>query len=205
MWGLGTDNLHSALVAWLKILLPLAALAVLSTLFMVSRSVDPADAIPYAQVDIEDRLRDPRLTDAIFAGMTQDGTAVTLKAAQAVPGVAGTSNAGGATGLSGKIEMPDGATVDLAAAKAQLDHQVQTVTLSGGVSVSSSNGVSVQTDSLTLALDRTRLESGGAVTAKAPFGRISADRLVLTRQSDLTYQMVFTGHVQMLYLPGSSG
>jgi hypothetical protein len=76
MWGLGTDNLHSALVAWLKILLPLAALAVLSTLFMVSRSVDPADAIPYAQVDIEDRLRDPRLTDAIFAGMTQDGTAV---------------------------------------------------------------------------------------------------------------------------------
>ncbi len=62
------DNLHSRLVFWLKILLPLGRLAILSTLFMVSHNFRPEDAIPYADVDIEDRVNEPRLTAPDFAG-----------------------------------------------------------------------------------------------------------------------------------------
>ncbi len=48
------DNTYSRVVAWLKILLPLLALAILSTLFLVARTIDPAQNIPYADVDIDE-------------------------------------------------------------------------------------------------------------------------------------------------------
>ena len=51
------DNLHSRLVRVLKIALPLIALLLLSTLFLFSRKINPEDAIPYASVDVDDRLR----------------------------------------------------------------------------------------------------------------------------------------------------
>ena len=69
------DNLHSRLVAILKVALPLIALALLSTLFLFSRKIDPEDAIPYATVDVEDRLRDA--TALATAG--PDNTRVTIR------------------------------------------------------------------------------------------------------------------------------
>ena len=55
-------NRRSVIVAWLRVLLPLGALAVLSTLFLLSRKPDPDAAIPYARVDAEALARQPRVT-----------------------------------------------------------------------------------------------------------------------------------------------
>ncbi len=205
MLGLGHDNLHSALVAWAKILLPLAALAILSTLFMVSHPVNPVDAIPYAEATIEDRLREPRLTGPAFAGMTEDRTAVTLTADEAMPGLPGSTSAGEAKGLAGRIETPDGVTTDLTAATATLDQQSRIVTLAGGVTFRNSAGYQAATDSLTVALDRTRLQSGGAVTATSPFGTLTAGGLLLMRGADGHYRLDFTGGVRLIYIPKTSG
>ena len=82
------DNLRSNVVAWLKIVLPLAALAAMSTLFLLSRTIDPADAIPYATVDVEDRIREPRMTAPTYSGVTSDGAALTLTADEARPDAA---------------------------------------------------------------------------------------------------------------------
>ena len=201
MLGLGRNNLHSTLVAWLKILLPLAALAILSTLFLVSHQVNPEEAIPYASVDIADRLRDPRLTNASYAGMTQDGAAVSLKASSAAPGVTGTTSAGKAQGISGKIETPDGVVTDVSGAQAQLDDKNRVVVVSGGATLDSSSGYHVTTDQLTLALDRTWLESGGAVTADLPFGHLTAGKMLLNRAADGRYVMSFTDGVSLIYRP----
>ena len=89
----GHDNFHSALVGWLKIVLPLTALGLLSTLFLVSRTIDPSDAIPFATVDIEDRIRQPRLTLPTWAGVTDDGSAMTVTATEARPLPGGSANA----------------------------------------------------------------------------------------------------------------
>ena len=43
---------HTRLVGWLKVALPLTALAILSTLFLVARRIDPEAALPYAEVDV---------------------------------------------------------------------------------------------------------------------------------------------------------
>jgi lipopolysaccharide export system protein LptC len=52
---------YSRLVAWLKIILPLIALGILATLFLVSRTIDPSQTIPYADVDVQDLARNQRV------------------------------------------------------------------------------------------------------------------------------------------------
>ena len=71
-----SENLHSKLVVWAKVTLPLLALGLLATLFLFSRKIDPTDAIPYADVDVEERAREPRLTMPTYAGVTSDGSAL---------------------------------------------------------------------------------------------------------------------------------
>ena len=83
------DKWHSRLVSVLKVLLPLIALVLLSTLFLFSRKINPEDAIPYASVDVEDRLRDPKMTGAGLSGMTADGSAISVTAAERIPATRG--------------------------------------------------------------------------------------------------------------------
>lgn len=197
------DNFHSRLVFWLKILLPLTALAILSTLFMVSRNVSPEDAIPYAEVDIADRVKAPRLTSAVFAGMTADGAALTLKAGEARPGISGSENAGSASDLSGLLETPDGARTELTAKSAQLDQQARLMILAGGVVVTNSAGYRIETPGVTVAMDHTGIDSTGAVRATGPAGSISADSMHLGPASldQPGYLLVFNGRVRLLYQP----
>ena len=202
----GRGNRHSTMVAWAKILLPLAALAVLSTLFFVSHGTSPEDTIPYADKAAALSASDAsRLAGATFAGMTKDGAALTLKAAEATPGTPGSDHSGAAKGLSGLIETPDGVTTTITGAAAVLDQQSRVVTLSGGVIVKNSTGFDMQTEVLTVTLDRTRLESQGAVTAHAPFGQVQAGKLLMTRAPDGAYMLDFTGGVRLLYQPGTAG
>lgn len=198
-------NRHSTLVAWAKVVLPLTALAVLSTLFYVSPGTAPVDTIPYADSGYAGLPGSQRVTGATFAGMTRDGAALTLKADEATPGTPGTEITGAATGLTGLIETPDGVFTTFTGAAAVLDQEANTVTLSGGVNLSNSSGMGMQTQALTLALDRTWLESRGEVTAQAPFGEIHAGKLLMTRAPDGTYMLDFTGGVRLLYQPGTAG
>ena len=72
---------HSRLVKAAKVVLPFAALAILSTLFLLPRPVDPTRAIPQFGIDIEDLASDPRVTTASYAGVLEDGGALTVTAA----------------------------------------------------------------------------------------------------------------------------
>lgn len=193
------DNLHSRVVAVLKIALPLVALAILSSLFLFSRQINPEDAIPYAKVDIEDRLREPRLTDAGLSGMTADGAALTLNMAEARPQPDG---GGTATGISGRLATPDGANTDIAAANGTVDTATRSAELSGGVTLKSSAGYTVSSPGFGLALDRTWAESRGPVVADGPMGKLTADKMKLDQKSQGGgYLLVFNGNVRLLYQP----
>ena len=116
-------------------------------------------------------------------------------ASGAILELANTANTGIGTGALFTLES--GAT---------LVHNGQTqgnayTTLAGGVTLTNSAGYRIATDRLDMALDRTHLESGGAVTAEAPFGRIQAGTLVLTRDAQGDYKLDFTGGVRLLYQP----
>ena len=207
MMATARDNLHSRLVFWLKILLPLTALAILSTLFLVPRNVRPEDAIPYAKGDIADRVKEPRLTNAVFAGMTADGASLTIKAAEAKPGVSGTATAGLATDVTGHLETPDGAYSDILAKQAQLDQAAHLMILSGGVTITNSIGYHIETPGLNVRLDHTGLDTAGSVLATGPLGQITAGSMHLgpATAGKPGYLLVFNGGVRLLYRPAKQG
>ena len=191
------DNIHSRLVAWLKVILPLAALALLSTLFLVSRGTPPEDALPYSEVDVEELAREPRLTAPRYAGVTQDGAALSVTAEVARPDAAGGASA---TALTARLETPDGVTTDIAASDGQLDAAAGLLTLTGDVRVTASSGYAITTGEMTAALDRTLLTAPGTVAATAPMGRIDAGAMQMTSQGD-DYVLVFNGGVKLVYEP----
>jgi lipopolysaccharide export system protein LptC len=193
------DNLHSRLVAVLKVALPLVALAILSSLFMLSGPIDPEDAIPYAEVDVAARLREPRMTDAGFAGVTADGASLMLSAAEARPGAGG----GNAKIVLGTLQTSDGGVTELAAAAVQLDAAANMIELSEGVEMRSSAGYVISAPGMGVATDRTYAESRGAVSAVGPMGQLTADHMELSAQEGVpdSYVLVFNGKVRLLYMP----
>jgi len=195
------DNFHSRLVFWLKIVLPLTALGLLATLFLLGRTVHPEDAIPYASVDVADRLREPRLTQPEYAGMTADGAALTIKAAEALPGVAGSADAGRATALSALIEMPLGGNAAMMAGAGRLDAAGERVVMTDGVSLTSSTGYRMTMPGVTVGLNQTDVTSQGAVLASGPLGRIEAGGMHLGQDAAGGYILDFTGGVRLIYLP----
>ena len=195
------DNLHSRLVFWLKIVLPLTALALLATLFLFGRPISPEDAIPYANTDITDRVKDPRVTSPVFAGMTEDGAALTITAAEARPGAAGTDNAGLARAMSALMELPDGSTAQVTAPLVQMDRASQRAVLSGGVKIVTSGGYTALMPGMSVATTQTDLTSLGAVDATGPPGKLHAQAMHLGVAALGGYELNFTGGVTLVYLP----
>ena len=195
-------DLHSRMVGWLKVALPLAALALLSTLFLLSDRIDPTDAIPYAEVDVEDLANDPRMSAPAYAGTTEDGAGITLSAASVRPG-AGDSGAS-AEGVTAQVETPDGQKIDIAAAAAALDETAGRLDLTGGVTLETARGYRLETAGITAALDRTHVASTAPVTVTAPMGDIRAEGFTLTQDpaDPGAYLLVFKGGVRLLYQPG---
>ena len=197
---------HSRLVFWAKLLLPLAAISILSTLFLVSRSVRPEDAIPYADVDIATLVNEPRLTAPVFAAMTADGAALTLKASEARVGGAGVTG-GQISNLIGLLQTPDGGQTHLTATSANMDQIAQQAVLSGDVVISNSTGYLIHSQTIRVALDQTSVDSPGAITADGPAGKITAGsmHLGLAGAAGSGYVLLFKGGVTLLYLPSRTG
>ena len=198
----GNDT-HTRVVGWLKVILPLAALAILSTLFLVADRIDPDDALPYAEVDVEDLAREPRMTAPTYAGTTEDGSALTLSADEARPAAEG--SAAQAARLRLELATPDGGRTELVAAEARMDDTTRQVVLSGGVTLTTSTGYRLETAEVAAKLDRTWLESRAPVTATGPAGEISAAGMVLSQDNRTpgAYVLVFKGGVRLVYQPGS--
>lgn len=192
----------SRLVAWLKVLLPLAALALLSTLFLVSNRINPEDAIPYADVDVEARLKEPRMTAPTYAGTTADGAALEVSAAETRPAVEGTRGQT-ATDVAARLSTPDGVVTELAADGAVMAPDGAEVTFAGNVRVTNSGGYSVQTETLVAQLGETGLRATTPVKAVGPVGQITADGMELSPKEGGAggYLLVFNGSVKLVYRP----
>ncbi len=195
-------DVHTRVVGVLKLALPLMALAILSTLFLLADRIDPDDALPYAEVDVEERAREPRMTAPSYAGTTADGASLTLTANEARPKAADAPAQ--AQGLRLELATPDGGLTELHAATAVMDQTTRQVLLSGGVTVTTGTGYRLETAEVAAKLDRSGLESRGEVKATGPAGDLQAGGMTL-RQDNQTpgaYVLVFNRGVRLIYQPG---
>ena len=73
-------NTYSGVVTWLKVILPLIALGLLSTLFLFSRARTPPTSLPFFDLALQERIREQQITGPYFVGTTENGLSLTLSA-----------------------------------------------------------------------------------------------------------------------------
>jgi len=197
-----TDTGYTRLVTTLKIVLPLMALAILSTLFYLAQPPDIEGALPFAEVDVELLAREPRISEPSFSGVTPEGISVMLNARSARPDPEDPARFL-AEVMTGEFRSSDGQRLRMSSIAGVVDTGTGTARLEGDVLLESSLGYAIRTEELTTDLDTTRSESGGPVDILAPFGHMTAGRLTVTRDPDHeeSYLLVFSDGVELIYQP----
>lgn len=193
-------NWYSTLVLWVKIILPLVALGLMSTLFLFSGRPDPSEAIPFAQDDVTAMAEEQRLGRARFAGTLDDGRAVILSAERAAP-VPGEPDRFTASDLEARLELDAYSFALLRAAEGVVDLATQVSTLSGGVLVTRSDGLRLETESLRFSLDHIEGEATQSVAVSGRGIDLTAGAMQIFETED-DQVLSFTGGVRVLYDPG---
>ncbi|MEL6642252.1 MAG: hypothetical protein AAFP98_13255 [Pseudomonadota bacterium] len=194
-------NFHTWFVGWLKILLPLGALALLSTLFLFARNpANHGQEIPIAQ--IEAIAKEQQITAPQFSGLTDDGSIVAVQAEEAKP-QPNNPDALLVERLTIDLDTPQGTTLNITSGTSILDTVAQTARLNGLSRVITSSGYTMETNGLTADLKTGEVVSDGRLAIQAPFGDLTAGKVRIHVTAEGTgQQMVFTDGVRLVYTPG---
>jgi lipopolysaccharide export system protein LptC len=195
------DNTYSRVVFWAKLVLPLLAVVFLATLFLFARTIDPAQNLPFTEgVDVEALSREQRIGAPTFTGVTEGGAAFRLSAARARPDL---TRPGRVTGeeLRAAIDLPDGETVDVAAATAVLENDARRAELAGGVQVDSGTGYRLLAEDLTMEMEDMRLSTPNPVELTGPGLQLTAGAFDMTGDGTEAdpHVLVFKDKVKLIY------
>ncbi len=201
---MATADTYSRIVLWLKVALPLAALAILSTLFFVAETLDPEAAIPYAEVDVARILREQGATSPNFGGVTTDGVRVALSANSIRP-EANASNEWKATNLTASFDLPSGTVVSVDSPEGIVDGVQNSAILRGGAVLTSTTGYRITTEELVASFDDASVVAEHGIFADGPAGTITAERMMLNRidSKASNHHLVFQGDVRLIHQPGN--
>ncbi|MGR3591324.1 LPS export ABC transporter periplasmic protein LptC [Limimaricola soesokkakensis] len=196
------DNAYSRFIGWAKVALPLIGLILLSTLFLIARGPSGPSEIPFAEIEAiaaEQRVSAPR-----FAGRTESGASIAIAADTVRPRETG-EGIFAVEAPRGTIEGPGDTRIELSAARGEIETGRNLLRLDGPVSVTSSNGYSVETPTLEADLGTGGLVSTGEISVTAPYGTLSAAAMRTTLPEGGAPRMVFSGGVRLLYDPANQG
>lgn len=199
------SNTYSRIIAWMKIILPLTALALLSTLFLISRTIDPSRSVSITQLDLKQRARDQGATEPSFAGVTSEGDEIFF-AAERVRPVVGNTDRLTAERVVAAIKLVSGVVIDITSDQAFMDHSELNARLQDNVHIKTSTGYTATTERLDARLDTFFAESPGPVDASGPFGSFSAGHMILNNNPESKRpELIFTGGVKLIYEPAKAG
>jgi lipopolysaccharide export system protein LptC len=194
-----TDNLHSQLVGWAKIILPLCALGLLSTLFLFARNSNEPSEIVLAEV--EAIAREQLLSAPEFSGVTDDGAIVVISARTARPNDVRPDTVD-VDDMKMRMDNTDGSQIFVTALEGELDGRGRIGQFFGLVHIETSTGYQMETNGLVAELDTGLVTSDTQIEIRAPFGELSAGSARFLITSENTGQeMLFTNGVRLLYRP----
>lgn len=190
---------RTRIVGWLRVILPLTALVILSTLFLLGRKPEPGASLPYADVTPEELAARPQITQPRFAGVAGDGTEIAVEAKSASPG----QQDGRSTVDEVRLTLTgtDGVVAHVDAQQGEM--MGQQLRLADDVRMDTSTGWVLTSQELLAELDQGTLRSDSRVDVTAPFGELTAGGMTLRRTPDGTGNHVLdlNGGVRMLYRP----
>ncbi|HKL69483.1 hypothetical protein [Salibaculum sp.] len=190
------DQLRSRWVAILKVGLPLAALALMSTVFLLARAPLPGGDIPYAE--IEEIARDPRVSGAQITGMAEDGSIIEVTAGQARP----KGPLIQIDDMRADITSAGGVDIAIRAGNGEVNSETQHARLFGLTRITTSNGYEMETSGLAADIAAGRIVSEGALEVRTPFGALTAGKLLIdTPDAQTGQRMLFHDGVRLVYQP----
>lgn len=198
MERMATTDTYSRLITALKVVLPLTALGILATLFLVAERLDPEAAIPYADVSVDTLLREQGVTRPSFGGVAPGGAAISVTADSVRPDLQDSSVFDGKT-LRADIDLPSGTKIGVESPTGRIDGTAEEATLYGGVTVTSSLGWTVVTETITASMPDATIATLGEVNANGPAGIVTAGRMILRDANG--YHLVFEDGVTLIYQP----
>ncbi|MEM9138672.1 MAG: LPS export ABC transporter periplasmic protein LptC [Pseudomonadota bacterium] len=192
---------YSTAVRWMKVLLPVAAIALIVLIFLTGTDrqavVTPSVGTQTAALAAGLKLDNPR-----FAGVTDDGDPFMVTADWALPDGAMPDRID-LEQPKGEMRLGSGTTLKMRADTGQMLRTDEHLDLVGGVELTTSDGYVARADRVELDLDQKTITVPGQVNAEGPRGRIRADSMRATRAApdarDVT--MHFSGNVRMTLLP----
>lgn len=194
-----TDDGYSTFVFWVKVILPIAAMFLLSTLFLFSGQVDVTKSIPYTKMNVDEIIRNQRISAPYFSSVTENGTKIRLSAAFATPDTDVPDKLLLDT-LNAQLDLPTRNHIDLSANSGVIQSSTQSASLFGNVQLTDSHGNSLTTEGLILNLDSAQATSLGEITAEGPIGIIQAGGFKLHKVGE-GHQLVLLNGVTVVYQP----
>lgn len=192
-------NAYSRIVQALKVVLPIVALGILSTLFLLSDPPDPERALPFAEVDVAQLAREQRLSEPHYAGLLGSGREIKIVADAAVPDFE-TTDVIRTENVTGEIALANDETLVFDADDGRIDIVARVADLTGDVFAETTLGYRLYSDAVRLHL--------------AEFGMVSPGDVVITGEGLLLFAgamdlagpegaavVRFTGGVRVLYEP----
>ncbi len=191
---------YSRMVQFLKVLLPLAAIVLLSTVFLLSRSIDTDVSSPFSQQDIDERLEGQLVTRPHYRGTTRKGEEVEVEAVRASPG--DNASTVDASVLRGHYRLLNGREIVLDSNAGTVRPDEGTATFVGDVIITTTDGMQLTTDLLNTSLDEIRGDTPGEVRGTGPIGNFTAGRMTFgTEKKDGPVHILFTDGVKLIYEP----
>jgi lipopolysaccharide export system protein LptC len=191
---------YSRIVAILKVVFPLSALALLSVLFLLSNSTDFTVRLPFAEDEIAKMTREQRVTAPDHAAVTENGDRIKITATQASPG--DNSTPANAASIHAQLDIAKGGFIRVTANKGQLKSTSKMARFIGNVHVVSSQGYDLQTNLIDTAIDRIHADAPGNVHGLSPMGTLVAGSMTIrSKNDDGSVHMVFTNGVKLVYQP----
>jgi len=193
------DNIHSRVVVWSKIILPLSALALLSTLFLFARGSDNAGSVPIVEIDT--LATEQGITAPQFSGIANDGSIIKLTATAAKPQSASQLTIEAPVLI---VNASDGTSLTIRAGNGTLDSAAKQAQLSGLARLEASSGYIMETAGISADLGAGRFLSDGPLEIQSPYGALTAGQVeIATADSALGQQMHFTQGVKLVYIPST--
>ena len=195
-------EVYSRVVTILKLGLPLVALALVASVFLVQTDDRFGSAINFSEADIDQLGQGLRLTNSVFTGTTRSGDRFRVAAATVVPDAAPPKRAT-ITRLDGSLDLVEGQKISMAADSGDLDIPTQRLDISGNVRITSSEGYVLVADKATIDFVTGTFVAGDEVVTTGPLGEITSGNLHVTPAAATgeARRFSFSSGVHVLYDP----
>lgn len=186
-----------------KLVLPLMALGLLATLFLLSRSAPGGRPVAPGDLSEAELAREERLGRPSYNGVTEEGARITLAAESLAPDPDRPGVIAGRD-LIARVVTAGGYGWDVLAEAGEIDQPERVTTLSGGVRIHTTDGYRLTTERAVMKTNLTWLRTDGAVAAEGPLGQLSAGRMTITGDPETGRGavLVFQDGVRLVYRPG---